>query len=311
MTKNIKLFLIVILVSLPFWWGMNVLQENIEDFFYTIEIEKNPSSLFIAQIAQSYTAKSPEIRAESVRSVKIDKTGAERVLFSRTENQKMPIASLTKLMTAVIASEFYQPSDKIRISKQAVGQLEAYGNLKVGEILQVQDLLAIMLIESSNDAAFALAEKIGLGAFVNLMNFQAKYIMKLESTYFFNPTGLDPEDLKEPANQINHSTTQDLVKLAKYLLEKHPEILEIFTKKEEVYSENGIYHELKNTNELLGEISGIIAGKTGYTGRAGGCLILILKGKKPETYFINVILNSPDKFEDMRELIKAYGPFGN
>jgi len=298
----------VILVSLPFWWGMNILEKNLENFFYLREIGKNPPQLFVAQIAQNYTSKSPEtvifegsqVEAEGVMSVEIDKEGKERVLFSRVENQKMPIASLTKLMTGIIVSEFYQPFLRIQISKEAVGQPEGNGDLKVGEILQAKDLLYIMLIESSNDAAFALAEVIGVKGFVDLMNLKAKD-MGLEDTRFFEPTGLDPED---PAQPVNYSSAQDLVKLGKYLLSEHPEILETLGKKEyPLYLENGVFHHtLQNTNELLGEIPGIIAGKTGFTERAGGCLILILEGKNPGTYLINVILNSPDKFEDMRKL---------
>ena len=113
----------VILVSLPFWWGMNILEKNLENFFYLREIGKNPPQLFVAQIAQNYTSKSPEtvifegsqVEAEGVMSVEIDKEGKERVLFSRVENQKMPIASLTKLMTGIIVSEFYQPFLRIQI----------------------------------------------------------------------------------------------------------------------------------------------------------------------------------------------------
>ncbi|MCD6500717.1 D-alanyl-D-alanine carboxypeptidase [bacterium] len=312
MSKNIKFFLIVFLLSLPFWWGVNVLQENLENYFYSIQIEKNPPSLFTAKIYQNYISKIKEreekktgnfqIEAESVISVEIDKQGRERVLFSRAENQKMPIASISKLMTAIVALEFYQPSLRIQISKTAVGQAEENGNLKVGEILRVKDLLYIMLIESSNDAAFALSEIIGPEGFRDLMNLKAKDI-GLENTWFFNPTGLDPTETAQP---INYSTAKDLVKLTKYLLTKHPEILDILSKKEyPLYLENGVFHHtLENTNKLLREIPEIIAGKTGYTERAGGCLLEILKGKKPGSYLINVILNSPDKFGEMRKLIK-------
>lgn len=311
MSKNIKLFLIVILVSLPFWWGMNILEKNLEDFFWVRELEKNPPSVFTAQIAQNYISKTGasedkvledfEIKAESAISVEIDKEGKERVLFRKKDIQKMPIASITKLMTAVVASEFYSPSFKIQISKTAVSQEGEYGNLKVGEILQVQDLLYVMLIESSNDAAYALGEVIGIEGFRDLMNLKAKD-MGLASSRFFNPTGLDPKTPDQPAN---YSTAEDLVKLAKYLL-KDTLILDILSKKEyELYLENGVFHHtLQNTNELLREISGVIAGKTGFTERAGGCLLLITEGRRPGNYLINVILNSQDKFEDMRKLIE-------
>jgi D-alanyl-D-alanine carboxypeptidase len=304
-TRNLKLFLIAVLLSLPFWWGLNIFQQGLEDFFYVKEIEKNPP-LFVAQISQnkaeSQTIENFAIEAKSAISIEIDLEGKEKIIFEKNTKQKMPIASLTKLMTAIVATEFYDPSLWVQISKDAVEQEEENGNLKVGEILKVEELLPIMLCESSNDAAFALAEVIGIEGFTDLMNLKAKDI-GLMNTRFFNPTGLDPDD---PAQPTNYSTAQDLVKLIKYLLKNHPEIIEILTKKEyPLYLENGVLHHiLKNTNKLLGEIPEIIGGKTGFTERAGGCLIEILKSKKPDSYLIIVILNSPDRFGEMKKLIE-------
>lgn len=309
MTRNIKFFLIVFFLSLPFWWGINVLQKGLEDFFYSLEIKKNPPRVFTTQIVQTNNLKDKNsenfnLGAKSAISVEVDKEGKEKVLFSRAENQKMQIASLTKLMTAVIAVESYDPSLKVRVSRSAVNQEGKDGNLRVGEILNAQELLRIMLIESSNDAAFALAEVIREKKFVDLMNLKAKE-MGLRSTRFFNPTGLDPNKPTEPAN---YSTARDLVKLAEYLLKKHPEILEITTKKQyKLCPENGISHPIiKNTDELLGKIPGIIGGKTGYTKRAGGCLILILESRRQGNYLINVVLNSSRKFQDMKKLCLRY-----
>ncbi len=313
MSRNFKIFLVVVLLSLPFWWMMNILEKNLEDFFYSWEMEKNPPSIFISQIAQNYIIKASvsvveskipedfEITAESAISVEIDQAGNERVLFSKEEIKKMPMASITKLMTALIASEFYYPSLKVQISKVAVGQEEEYGRLKVGEILTVENLLHVILIESSNDAAFALGEIIGIEGFLDLMNLKARD-MGLENSKFFNLTGLDPENSNQP---INYSTVRDLVKLTGYLL-KNPLILEILSKKEyELYLENGVFHHtLQNTNELLGEIPGIVGGKTGFTERAGGCLLLIMEGSGPGNYLVNIVLNSSRKFEEMRKLIE-------
>jgi len=309
MSKNIKLFLIIILVSFPFWWGMNVFEKGLEDFFYAKNIEKNPPSLFIAQITQDYDLKNRdyenlEIEAESAISVEINSQGKEKVLFKKNAREPMPIASLTKLMTAIVAWEFYDPELRVQISKEAIEQEEDNGELKIGEILTVKDLLYIMLIESSNDAAYALAQVIGVEGFQDLMNLKAKD-MDLKNTYFFNSTGLDPNS--ENSKEINYSSAEDLVKLGKYLLKK-PSILEILNKKEyPLYLKNGVLHHiLSNTNELLGEIPEIIGGKTGFTERAGGCLIEILKGRRAGTYLINVILNSPARFEDMKKLIIPY-----
>ncbi|RLC39718.1 MAG: hypothetical protein DRH33_02120 [Candidatus Nealsonbacteria bacterium] len=305
--RRLSLLLIVILISLPFWWGVNLFQKGLEDFFYAKEIEKNPPFLFVAQITQQKPIPKNlsnffEIKAGSAISVEIDSNGKEKIIFEKNSNQKMAIASLTKLMTSVVATEFYDPSLRVQISKEAVKQAEENGNLKVGEILKVEELLPIMLCESSNDAAFALAQVIGIEGFTALMNLKAKDI-GLTNTYFFNPTGLDPNEPSQPAN---YSTAQDLVKLIKYLLKNHPEIIEILGKKEyPLYLENGVlHHVIKNTNELLGQIPEIIGGKTGFTERAGGCLVEILKSPKPNSYLITVILNSPDRFGEMKKLIE-------
>ena len=308
MTKNIKLFFIAILLSLPFWWGVNILQRNLEDFFYTKQMENNAPHVFLAQISNTseetenieIAQEIPFFEAESVISVLVTEKGEERILFKKAEDKKLPVASITKLLTAIVANEFYYPSLRVQITQDAIRQEGEFGNLKIGEILKVDDLIKIMLIESSNDAAYTLAEAIGSEGFTNLMNLKAKDI-GLENSYFFNQTGLDSN---LPPQKINYSTAQDLVKLARYLL-KNNLFLDILSKKEyTLYLDNGVlHHTLKNTNEILGEIPEIIGGKTGWTETAGGCLFIILEAKKPKNYIINVILNSPQRFEEMRKLI--------
>ncbi len=304
MSKNFKLFLVVIFLSFPFWWGINFSQENLENFLYSRMIEKNPPSFFIAQISLNYPEpQNLQISAESAISVELDKTGQERIIFKKRENKKMAIASLTKLMTAVIASEFYQLDLEVKISEKAVSQPEQTGNLRIDERLKVEDLLHIMLIESSNDAAFALAEIIGTEGFIALMNLKAKDIGLLDSR-FFNPTGLDKED-SGISDQTNYSTARDIVKLTRYLLRERL-ILNIISKKEyELRFKNGVlHHVLENTNQLLGENPEIIGGKTGFTEEAGECLILITENKKSETYLISIVLNSKHRFEDIKKLIE-------
>ena len=331
MSKKVKLFLVCLILSLFFWWGVNILEKGLEDFFYTRELEKQPSILQ-AQISSVAFSKNQPVRKEEVPdlnisaksaiSVFVDSQGKESVLFQKNESEKLPIASLTKLMTALVALDIYELSDKVKISKEAIEQEGEEVGLKVGEILSVNELLHIMLIESSNDAAYALAtrapargedeplgsaptraparggERMREEGFVDLMNLEAEHNVGLnpETTHFINSTGLDPRDASQ---ETNYSTARDLAKLAKYLLQYKPEILKILSQKE-----NGTFHyHLENTNELLGEIEGIIGGKTGYTKRAGGCLLLILKGPRKDTFLINVILGSKDRFEEMKQLI--------
>jgi D-alanyl-D-alanine carboxypeptidase len=177
----------------------------------------------------------------------------------------------------------------IKIPLGAVRREGATGDLKSGESITVRSLLNIMLIDSSNDAAFALAGK--RTDFISLMNKKAKEL-SLANTHFTNPDGLD-----EPGN---YSSALDIEKIFSYLINKYPGALEILkTKNMVVYSADGkIEHRLENTNELLGKVDEVVAGKTGYTDEAGGSLILLNKNN-----IITVVLGSPDRFGESEKLI--------
>jgi|ETNmetMinimDraft_2_1059921.scaffolds.fasta_scaffold09278_2 D-alanyl-D-alanine carboxypeptidase len=317
MNKNIVFLLFVVVLSLPFWAGVNVLQEKTEAFIYDAQLAKSPSieiatNTLVANIAEQVPKypdyyldlKDYKLQAKSIISVEIDKNGNENIIFQKNTNEKLPIASLTKLITASVAFEFYQKAEQIEISENAVLQLEKTGFLKQGETLSLDGLLHSMLIESSNDAAYAITDLVGTNGFVGLMNIFARDIGMTDS-YFYNPNGLDPDDLNMEENEINYSTAMDLVKLSKYLLKKYPEIFEISSKeKYDLYLENGwFHHTLYNTNELIWELDNIVGSKTGLTERAGGCLFTILENKEKESLIINIILNSSDRFQDMRKLV--------
>ena len=311
-SKNLKVFLTCFILSMCFWWGINIFEKNIEDFFYTIQLEKYPPlyanissfSLLEERLNEYKETNKLDISAKSAISIFVDFQGKNNILFEKNENEKLPIASLTKLMTALVVSNIYQESDIIKISKQAIEQEGNEVELKIGETFLMNELLHIMLIESSNDAAYALAtpnfgiEEMSERDFVDLMNLYAYYDVGLnpETTHFVNSTGLD---LEEPSEDTNYSTVKDLVKLVKYIIENKPEIFEILSQKEN----QSFRYVLENTNKLLGEVNGITGGKTGYTDKAGGCLILILEGPSKNSYFINIILGSNDRFGEMEQLI--------
>ncbi|MBZ9578723.1 D-alanyl-D-alanine carboxypeptidase [Patescibacteria group bacterium] len=310
MTKNLKYFLITFLISLPFWWGTNLLERNLEDLFFWQEVMKHPQ-VFIAQVNFGGIKKNFEfkeetenlqIKADSAISVWLDLKNQEKILFEKEIDKTLLIASLTKLMTANVVLEYYPDlSQTIEISREAVFQEENSGNLQIGERLSVENLLYIMLIESSNDASYSLAERIGEEGFVDLMNLEAKYL-GMENSHFIDSTGISPE---------NQSSVKDLVALTKQLLEK-PLIWEILEKSEfDLYGPDGIFHhKLLNTNELLGEIPKILGGKTGFLPEAKGCFLLVLETPKNKGFLINVILGAENKFEEMEKLIdwvnKAY-----
>jgi len=297
---RLKIFLISFLVSLPFWWGINIFQENLENYFYA-QISQPFQQIVEIKIPPKSQKPNLEIQVKAAISVLVDSQSGEgkKVLFKKNSNEKLAIASLTKLMTANIVLENYDLSREIKISEEAVLQEGEAGKLTAGKIFSVEYLLYPLLMESSNDAAYVLTNDYNGMAeekFVELMNLKAKDL-GLEDTYFVNSTGLDPE---QPGHSINYSTAEDLVKLTKYLLKK-PLIWEILaTPKFSLYGP-----ELINTNGLLGEIPNIVGGKTGFTDQAGGCMLLVSKNKG-ENFLVNVILGAPSssaRIEEMEKLI--------
>ena len=227
------------------------------------------------------------------------KDGKEIILSEKKADEVIAIASLTKLMTAIIVLENYNLDDLIQISASAIATYGDAGNLQIGEIMTIRDLLYITLIESSNDGAEALAEKMGVSTFVYKMNEKAASL-GMNNTWFINPSGLDEENL------YNFSTVNDLKKMVVYILENHSLIAEILSLPEkELTSHSGISRTIRNTNILLKESDAYLWGKTGYTNRANGCLILILNNfsiNNNQGYVINIIAGADDKFGEARKL---------
>jgi D-alanyl-D-alanine carboxypeptidase (penicillin-binding protein 5/6) len=295
MRKNLVKFFIGI-----FWGGLltyfiNFSQIKLENFL-TAQITKPLEEINFVKIEK---LKKPPLKLDVKAALSIrlnpQKKIKEKLLFSKNENEILPIASLTKLMTGIIViedQENYPLEKEIKISKEAASQEDVpeYGNLKAGQKKTIEELLNLMLVFSSNDAAYALAEKIGVGNFVNKMNEKAKEI-GLENTHFSNPTGLDPENLKwslENKDYFNYSTAKDLVFLGKYILENYPLIFE--------------FSNQKNKIQLL-ENQHLIGMKTGYTDEAGGCIFLIFSDDNGD-YFLNVILGAKSKEERFLQMQK-------
>lgn len=227
-----------------------------------------------------------ELQAQAALAIKTD---GSRVYYNKNIEAQRSIASLTKLMTAVVVMENYDLNAIVEVTRGAVKREGVNGDLRPLEKITVRSLLGIMLIESSNDAAFALAQQ--KNNFISLMNKKAEEL-GLGGTHFANPDGLDSPN--------NRSSALDIAKIFGYLIREYPEALEILkTKNMVVYSADGkIKHRLENTNELLGKNDEIIAGKTGFTDEAGGSLVLLTKDN-----IITVVLGSPARFEESEKLI--------
>lgn len=301
MTRNIKFFLIPLFLSLLVFNGINTFQGNLERFFYAQISEP------IGQIVEAKFPPKPslELEAKSAISIKISESGKGKILFRKNNSEILPLASLTKLMTAAVIFEDsnYDLKGPVTISRSAgsQGDVPSYGNLKIGDRFTVEKLLELMLSYSSNDAAYALAELAGIDNFMDKMNLKAREL-GLADTQFLNPTGLDPENLfygQDTQSYFNRSTADDLAVLSKYILQNHPVIFEITLKKKTYQVDNGVPDLVLADNQI------ILGGKTGYTDEAGGCLIFLFKNENGSV-FLNVILGSPSsesRVKDAQKLI--------
>ncbi|MFA5228419.1 MAG: serine hydrolase [Candidatus Paceibacterota bacterium] len=241
-----------------------------------------------------------ELNLESNNFFSVFVKDKKEVILSQKEiNEPIAIASLTKLMTAIVALENYSIDELIEISSSSIATYGTAGDLQSKEIMTIRDLLYITLIESSNDGAEALAEKMGRSTFIYKMNEKAGEI-EMKNTRFINPSGLDEN------NEFNLSTAKDLKKMVVYILKNHKIITEILSLSEkELISDSGVKRILKNTNILLEESDAYLWGKTGYTQKANGCLILILNNFSIDNnkgYVINIIAGANDRFNEARKL---------
>ena len=222
----------------------------------------------------------------------------EKILYQNNIDQILPIASLTKIMTALIVLEKMNLEEIITISPEAIAGYGNKGGLVVNEKITVKDLLYLLLMESSNDAALALVEAYqnffpGRESFVELMNQKAEDL-GLSKTYFVEASGYQPN---------NASTAREIIQLIKYSFSQ-PTLWEILrTPTITISSADGkINHYLVNTDELLNRLPNIIGGKTGYTEEAQGCLVLVISQSSSER-LITVVLGAQERFLETERLI--------
>lgn len=190
-------------------------------------------------------------------------------LYVKNADIQVPIASTTKIMTAIIVLENYNLDDIITISQSAATQIGSDIYLRTNEKMTIENLLYALLVRSGNDAAMALAEKIGLDEFVKKMNEKAQYL-GLNNTHFKDPAGLDDS---------GHSTAKDLAILAAYALRNKQFKKYIKTAEITITSTDGqITHKLESSNRLIKPDESLfysegIGIKTGFTPDAGHCLV--------------------------------------
>jgi D-alanyl-D-alanine carboxypeptidase (penicillin-binding protein 5/6) len=298
MTKNIKYFSSALLLSLFVFFGINFFQSNLESYLTAKMLKPFENMVFLtsATADKQTMAQAPEIEAAAAVSIKILPNGKQKILLDKNIEKPLPIASLTKLMTALVVMDdpkTFDFSTVITVSNAAAnqGNTPHYGNLRAGEKYTLEKIMELMLVYSSNDAAYSLSEIIGPDNFVARMNKKARDL-GMEYTYFVNPTGLDPKEIYNPKpNELNHSTAQDLIKLADYILINQPAILKFSQENYDIPIEAGI------SNIRLNEGQKFIGGKTGFTKNAEGSLLFIFQDASKNT-FISIILGV--KSEELR-----------
>lgn len=258
-----------------------------------------------AQVVQTYTPAKPRyfyFNKQSQAEAKKLKLSAEsyivgdlntgEIILTKNPEQKFPIASVSKLMTALVATEIDEGNEVAKVSKTALATYGENGNFRIGEKVKTSELIYPLLLESSNDAAEILAEHYGRESFLNKMNLQAQKL-KMTSTSYNDPSGLSSKNI---------STVSDLFKLTGYLKQKKETLLNITTKRSYSNKVHGWY----SNNQFL-NASGYTGGKSGFTDPAKQTVISTFSlplGEKTERPIGIVLLRSSDRKKDVLDILK-------
>lgn len=288
-----KILYLVILAGFFLWYpGQNRLT--------MMAFSSSPSSTFTLPFSMPTPAPYPSNMTGmypggevSAGGVVIEDVDSDVVLYQRNSYESFSPASTTKILTALVALDAYNLDDVLTV-KTLMNSGQTM-KLVAGERMTVENLLYGTLIQSGNDAAYALAENYpgGVEAFITAMNVKAKQL-HLAQSHFTNPVGFD---------DLNHKMTpMDLVRLASVALQNKT-ITKMVAIPQITISDvtHTYFHSLTNVNQLLGKIPGVGGIKTGWTEEAGENLVTLVErgGKR----IIIVVLKSRDRFVDTTKLI--------
>lgn len=249
--------------------------ENESDDFNEIRKMINESN---NDTAEPCITKIPSIDAHSAIVMDME---SGRVLFEKNAYSKRPMASTTKIMTAIVAIENGKLDDIVEVSEKAASIWGSKIHLKKGQKISLKELLYGLMLRSGNDAAIAIAEHIGGSEekFLQMMNDKARQIGAL-NTNFKTPHGLDEEE--------HYTTAYDLALITRYALQNPLFSTIVSTRNAYV---NG--RSVNNTNEMLSVYKGADGVKTGFTGKAGRCLVT--SATRQGVRYISVVLNCPTR----------------
>lgn len=253
----------------------------------------------------------------SAKSAIVKDLRTGKVLYEKNAYDPLPLASITKVVTALTATEVLREyhKDIVQINYEHL-KPEGDDTLVPGEHFTVTDLLNYTLVSSSNDGARALASVSGAfikqpdvpqtpeEAFVARMNTVAAKI-GMRDTRFFNESGLDTDEAAREAGAIG--SARDIATLFGYVLEHEPQLLEATRANAlTVRSKEGYAHHLENTNEVVGDLPNILGSKTGFTYTAGGNLAVVIDPSLNQPIAIVVLGSSKEgRFKDVERLTDA------
>ena len=244
-------------------------------------------------------ASEPKVLADSAILVEAS-TG--RIIYEKNPDAYHEPASMTKMLTCILAMEKLDPLQEIPMGEMAVFAEDNTLAWTVGDSVSAQDMITAVMLVSENGGAIALAQAVGgnVSQFANMMNDKAKQIGCTRSN-FENPNGLP--------NTNHYSTAKDMARIAVYCMKNADFRKVVDTRRTSIHwtYPKDKWSELNNTNELLGKYKGANGIKTGWTRAAGGCLSA--SAKRGEVELIAIVMHSPDhdtRFDDAANLLN-YG----
>lgn len=238
-------------------------------------------------------AKEDKPRISAHNAIALDRE-SKQVLFEQNAYELVPMASTTKILTALITIERGDLDSKFIVSKNAASIRGSKVGYKAGEEITIRELLYGLMYKSGNDAAITLAEGIGgsIEGFADIMNHYAVSIGILDS-HFESPHGLDSRD--------HYSSAYDLALLTAKGME-YDTFREVVGTKEISKDKYNFTRDYNNINKILWKIPGANGVKTGYTGQAGKCLVSSVNNNGKD--IIIVVLNCPDRWNQTEKIYK-------
>lgn len=291
--KKIKLILILVLTLLTVLSSTIVIFVSEKQNYVILQTSKQNVANSEGN-ENSNKIDNPELNA---RIALIYDRASGRIIYEKNGNKQTPMASTTKILTAIVTLENADLKETVTIESKAAGIGGSRLGLKKNDKITVNDLLYGLMLRSGNDAAVALAIHVGgsIEEFADMMNKKAEEL-GLTNSHFVVPHGLD--------NEGHYTTAYELAKMADYAL-NIPKFKEIVSNKSATIYINGYPKAINNTNKLLGSVSGVYGVKTGFTNGAGRCLVSSCK--RGELDIITVIIGADtnnQRTADTKELIE-------